>query len=292
MDHELHASRRTAVQTKKTCAFCGVPSRLTEEHIFGDWLRKLGYNGEGLREIGDPPIVQRGGPFTKKVKIVCASCNNGWMSRLEQDTKPLLIRLFRSHGRSIPLETDAQLTLARWAFKTAVVCAYSDKSQLELIPKEHRREFYENDEPPRHVGVRMGMSTVPPLDPSKGEHVAAYSLTPIEGTPITDDSTINFSLYRITICLLNVVFCILGHMETIPMKEQIDNKFRSITMPIWPPQRPTMWWPPVGAWRLLVDVPVDTWGLGQVAKVPVRTVRREGLVSPHLPVRGECIFRG
>ncbi|MBB5157426.1 hypothetical protein [Saccharopolyspora phatthalungensis] len=236
--------------------FCDAPGRLTQEHIFGDWLRKLGYNGVGLREIGDPPIVQRGGVFSKKLQIVCASCNNGWMSRLEQDAKPLLIHLFRSHGRSIPLEEDAQLTLARWAFKTAVVCAYADKNQqVEPFPKEHRREFYENDQPPNQAWIRIGMCEIP-SDPSKGEHLAAYLLEPSLGVLISGDSSTNIRMYRATIRLLNVVFCILGYVTTATtMKDQPSKEFRTITLPLWPAQRPTIWWPPVAAWRASVDVP-------------------------------------
>lgn len=54
---------------------------MTDEHVFGDWLRKSGFNGEGVREIipgdGTQPIVQKGGPFSKKLPIACRSCNTG-----------------------------------------------------------------------------------------------------------------------------------------------------------------------------------------------------------------------
>ncbi|CAM4299790.1 hypothetical protein KIPE111705_46905 [Kibdelosporangium persicum] len=228
--------------------FCGAQGRLTDEHTFGDWLRKLGYSGAGLREIGDPPIVQNAGPFSHKLKIVCANCNNGWMSRLEQDAKPLLVHLFRAHGRLIPIEEDAQITLARWAYKTAVVCAYSDKNQVDAFPEEHRREFYETDQPPRQTWVRIGMMTVP-SDPLKGEHLAAYQFDSGVDTVTADEETsIDVPWYRTTIRLINVVFCVMGSVtDEIKMKEQPDKVFRTMTQPLWPVRRPTIWWPPIAS---------------------------------------------
>src|SRR5690348_221994 len=107
----------------RICLFCGAIGPLNEEHIYGDWLRNLGFAGEGVREIvpgdGSQPIIQRGGPFTKKLKIVCYPCNNQWMSSMETAAKPLLTAMFNAAGSSVELDEAAQLALARWAFKTA-----------------------------------------------------------------------------------------------------------------------------------------------------------------------------
>jgi hypothetical protein len=261
MGHRTRLPRRAVAATKKTCVFCGVPGRLTEEHVFPNWLRKCGYDGVGLQETND--VIQLRGVFSSKVKIVCASCNNGWMSRLEQEAKPLLIHLFKSFGRSIPLDEAAQLTLARWAFKTAVVCAYVDKKQVDLFPKAHRVEFYENDQPPRQAWVRIGAMGVP-SDPSKGEHIAAVEYTTNVETWTDGDRSFSFPVYRATIRLVTVVFCIMGYTSTeMKMKEAMDKDFRTITMPLWPVRRPTIWWPPPAvAWRAQMEVPtLRIWGL-------------------------------
>lgn len=70
-----------------------------------------------------------------QVKRLCASCNNGWMSRLENDAKPVLKSIL--DDKSKDLYASAQLTIARWAVKTAMV--------LEAIDSK-RPWFYSEDE--------------------------------------------------------------------------------------------------------------------------------------------------
>jgi hypothetical protein len=72
----------------RACIFCGAEGRLTGEHVFGDWLSRIGLVSEpvghaagplnrNLRDLGVTP------PFQRTVRDVCAQCNNGWLSRLE-----------------------------------------------------------------------------------------------------------------------------------------------------------------------------------------------------------------
>ena len=95
--------RRQALR-RRTCLFCASSAPLNGEHIFGDWLQNLGYTGEGVREIargdGSEPIIQRGGPFSKKLKVVCYLCNNEWMSGMETAAQPVLtaMRLCSTHA--------------------------------------------------------------------------------------------------------------------------------------------------------------------------------------------------
>jgi hypothetical protein len=51
--------------------------------------------------------------------MVCASCNHGWMARLEADAKPILLSM--AAGDPVSLGPEAQRVLAAWALKTAVV---------------------------------------------------------------------------------------------------------------------------------------------------------------------------
>jgi hypothetical protein len=84
MSHKRPPRRQAT--SPSTCLFCAT-GPLNGEHIFGDWLRNLGFTGEGVREIvpgdGSQPIIQRGGLFSKELKVVCYGCNNQWMSGME-----------------------------------------------------------------------------------------------------------------------------------------------------------------------------------------------------------------
>src|SRR5688572_1073913 len=89
-----------------TCAFCGRnDSPLTREHVFADWI---------AREFPGPdfttfyPETGQKGYFSKNrfhmvIRKVCERCNNGWMSRLEGETKPILLPLMRANRTTVSL---------------------------------------------------------------------------------------------------------------------------------------------------------------------------------------------
>ena len=60
--------------------------------------------------------LQKGGPFSKKLKIACRQCNGVWMSGMETSAKPLLVEMFQRDR--VELNEAAQRDLARWAFRT------------------------------------------------------------------------------------------------------------------------------------------------------------------------------
>lgn len=248
--------RRQPGIPKKTCLFCGSADRLTDEHIYGKWLRKLGYAGEGVREIipgdGGQPIIQRGGPFSKTLKIVCRPCNNEWMKGMEENVKPLLIAMFNSRGSSVRLDEAAQLVLARWAFKTAAVA--SQINYRDPFPIEHRREFHQTDQPPLHTQIRIGAASIPTLP--QGEHLAASWFEPRIATITRAGQSTSIPFYRATFRLITVVFDILGYVAPVDMLN-VDptDDFKKLMLPIWPAEHPTIWWPPVTSLDAIGGVP-------------------------------------
>ena len=82
------------------------------------------------------PIIQQGGAFSKTLKIVCADCNNVWMSAMEDDAKPVLLSMFQAAatGKQTMLDSSAQLALARWAFKTAAVMTQLSARTARTFP--------------------------------------------------------------------------------------------------------------------------------------------------------------
>lgn len=108
----------------KTCVFCGKNEKLTREHVFGDWISRIGVavpecrNGAGplnrsLRDLG------RGRPWSLNVRDVCGDCNNGWMSRLESVGRRVLTPLIFGTAGTICREDAA--ALAVWTHKTSLV---------------------------------------------------------------------------------------------------------------------------------------------------------------------------
>jgi hypothetical protein len=81
------------MESNRSCAFCGSAASLTGEHIWSDWLsrllgkRKVRYNWtEADGTVKEYRLVG----LNAKVNIVCETCNNGWMSDLENAVKPIV----------------------------------------------------------------------------------------------------------------------------------------------------------------------------------------------------------
>lgn len=97
------------------CLFCdNLPG--SREHLWPAWIHRR-------RDFG-PLKMQRGTSAEiivdpeQKVRTVCGTCNNGWMSKLEQENIPLIGSMFQDI--SIPLDTEQQLSIAIWTLKTAM----------------------------------------------------------------------------------------------------------------------------------------------------------------------------
>src|SRR5438876_11046248 len=88
-------------QERRPCVFCGRLVPLTREHLWskqlGEILPDIGPGEHIFGLTGDPDawFIQHRPPFSRAVKIVCADCNNGWMSRLEKRARPLLEPMIR-----------------------------------------------------------------------------------------------------------------------------------------------------------------------------------------------------
>jgi hypothetical protein len=112
----------------RVCLFCGRTLRLSNEHIIPQWLM----DHLGIRDTTISPTVTetasarivnlRRHPVRAFVAgTVCGTCNNGWMSRLEADVKPILIPLIDDPRRMEALGLHERTTIARWTVKTAAV---------------------------------------------------------------------------------------------------------------------------------------------------------------------------
>lgn len=107
-----------------SCAFCGSSEEMTGEHVFGAWLGRLGLPQEpSLHRAGplnrSPRDMGVTRPFKSTVRDICASCNNGWMSRLEAAAARALPPLILD-GRGAVEPSDGAL-VAAWVQKTALV---------------------------------------------------------------------------------------------------------------------------------------------------------------------------
>lgn len=277
--------RRQVERGPRECLFCGKVGGLTEEHVFGDWLQKIGYTGPGLRELiedADPEnrVLQPGHPFNKKLRIVCEDCNGVWMSGMETAAKSLLIDMFKSSGK-VRLDENDQLVLARWAFKTVAVL--TQLGTTKTFPFALCREFRATDHPSAYSQIWIGSAAV--NETPLGQQLAESSYVPrmadltfsrpssesaAHSTRRRREQTVRVFCYSARFRLINVVFDIFGHVPTngLGVHADLSPDLRRALLPIWPSEQSTIWWPPV----VSLDTIGGVQGLSSVPLVGIPTI--------------------
>ncbi len=117
------------------CIFCGVSltesslnqhDSRTKEHVYARWFRDYVVNDKIKMFTSDGTTAT----FHQQKELekfwnrsVCASCNNGWMSRLEVAVDPIINKLATGTDFN-QLSPEEVETLARWSGKTAIVLGY------------------------------------------------------------------------------------------------------------------------------------------------------------------------
>lgn len=76
---------------------------------------------------------------------VCASCNNGWMNRLEIATRPYLYPLIRGESELRQLNQKQMHELACWYLKTSVALSNSIGNDRFIMPQAHCMELYSHE---------------------------------------------------------------------------------------------------------------------------------------------------
>lgn len=102
------------------CAICQRDDRpLTREHVFARWLtQRLGSAGA-----------------RRALATVCADCNAGWMSTVEQAFR----RAVFARPRTGPIPAPDRTTIARWSAKTALLLG--DANGAMLVEPARRAVF-------------------------------------------------------------------------------------------------------------------------------------------------------
>lgn len=165
----------------RACVFCGSTTTLTAEHVFASWIGGLGLIEGNASTVSGflnemPRVLPPTPAFSQRVKMVCASCNNGWMSELENNARRILQPLIL--GTSTSIAPADRALAALWAFKTALVSLLMstapDREAGYGVPPEEYELLYESratQEPltdtqvwiSRYEGEREGAADVTPV---------------------------------------------------------------------------------------------------------------------------------
>ncbi|MBL4831067.1 MAG: hypothetical protein JKY55_14425 [Aliivibrio sp.] len=144
------------------CIFCE-QSGLTKEHFWPDWLGKQIGKNESAKYIegsiqatpklddADEKINTRSGSVaTKKFRVVCGTCNSGWMSALEEKVKPILQNAITPCDMML---NEQQLHLfSKWITMKTMLAEHT-KLNTSSIPKEDLQRFREKQTIPAYFKI-------------------------------------------------------------------------------------------------------------------------------------------
>lgn len=149
----------------KKCIFCS-NTGMTKEHFWPDWMRQhIGvsesdtYKRSILTSDSKKPVklkkesLKPGNLLSLKIRVVCAGCNNGWMSELENDMKPFLLSAIE--GKDAELQDTDIEKLARWIVMKVIVLEHSEEG-TQVTPKDERIKLRESLEIPKYFRVYLG----------------------------------------------------------------------------------------------------------------------------------------
>lgn len=229
------------------CLFCKEEKKLTAEHVFPDWMKEIIPKDKYVinQITGLNKKWWSSKPFEHTVKAVCRDCNNGWMSKLEADSKPIIKDLFRLH--KFNLTKEKQNILAFWVQKTTLIGCYSLPNSIKVSPEVYD-ELYANKRPVRIilVNITWRLPQYGNDEPLGSFYIAQQSTVDVK-QEISEQLKAQINkggyIWKALIAIGPLVFVIVGHN----MKVRLEVGFnRQIYTPINPYEKDINWpteWP-------------------------------------------------
>jgi hypothetical protein len=223
-------------QERKHCLFCENYAN-SKEDTLPLWLLKIiGKNDDMIKAIHGLPIKIQKGSAVLRIRTVCETCNNGWMSKLEEDTIPVLRPLLLD--LSIPRSSEEQILLATWAMKTGMVLD-SIYKHVHFYQKDERQNLRENRTIPPGTVIWIGRFF------GNGKHagLADFSLDVMPDLKVAKGCVITFILGHVIFQILSVR-CRADYKEQKINATYRSGRWNELLTKIWPNTGSQITWPP------------------------------------------------
>lgn len=233
------------------CIFCASSGNLSKEHLFPDWLKELfprdknathsfgtidPYQGLITREPKIAQVPKQGHIGSRKLRIVCKSCNETWLSRLEEEVMPFLTHMII--GKNVGLTPATQKVLARWASKTVMVAERS-RPRDDGISQTERTWLMDNETPPENWLVWIAGYN----GTAWRELGLCQQRGALQETPVRCAGTQRFYCAATTFAIGEVLFLVVNSSWN-----GIFDAFRNVDgnglFRMWPPIERSIVWPP------------------------------------------------
>lgn len=235
----------------RACIFCGEQATSKEDAWPPRWLTRWLTKRFLTSELAHVEAERKGVSLAKwrassaniRVGCVCAACNNGWMSRLEETARQIVEPLFESlfEQQRQAIDSRSLPTLAAWSVKTAMVLesltpdlppfySTSDRTQLRLTHKI-----------PQRTCVWLAACAEQKTIYAAAKHLAGGDRSPgLHGLA----TTMAFGPMAIQVLAFRVPAAIPA--DTKVTFELREGPWDEVLVPVWPVQGSPMWPPRQG----------------------------------------------
>jgi hypothetical protein len=261
-----------APKQSRKCIFCA-RGNLSKEHVWPAWaaehLPDAVARDETLEIVaGSDAQTQtnsrQGSLKHKKLRVVCASCNNGWMSVIESDAKRVVMPMML--GQGLFLDESAQRLLACWVALKVIVVDQSPPGAAVISPEE-RKAFMEQGAMPERLHIELASCGEAPWDTAMAKRTG--NLFPMEKRPsdlIAAAGRKNIQTTTFGIGKL-VVHSIARAADAVNLAEMVA--FSKPLIKLWPLTGNAIIWPPK---------PLAAWEVNNVA-LRMDTLTKSGKVN-------------
>lgn len=234
--------------SKRVCAFCPQTANLTGEHLFAEWIDKLLTKSTSHYVFADRDPTDRSvrrfsaRHLNRTFKCVCADCNNGWMSDIDNEARNTLkdVILYRA---PVSFLASGIESIARFTFKNALVADYIHHKPF--FSPHQRWQFKQSLELPLGTYAWMG-GVVTERRKRHGIYKTSYGEPPA-------DARDGIKLYVFTWSAESLLLQMVAARWTNPLNfasggwPQLsqDAQCNSVMRPFWPiPLTRHVTWPP------------------------------------------------
>ena len=161
---------------------------MSKEHFWPEWSAPMlprtknpSYHEGKITITRKSTIVDRklqkrqGSVATKKIRVVCEDCNNGWMNNVETNARPILELLIA--GNPTTLNQDQQRVLTERIIMKVMVAEHNIPEDA-VIPRVDKETFRTDKIIPPCISVWIGKHNVSGWHTGFYKHAATLSLKP------------------------------------------------------------------------------------------------------------------
>jgi hypothetical protein len=236
-------SRKTAGK----CIFCGA-GNLSKEHFWPEWASALLPNYRinqhveklltftEVNRLKEHPKTRTkpGHAWTKKVRVVCERCNNGWMNAVETAARPYLVLLISSTPHT--MTPASALAVAQWITLKIMVGEHNQSGDAVTLP-EDRAKFRSNLQVPPNFRIWIARCGVGGWETTYFRHAATVSATP-GVRPEHRHKNIHSVTFGIGDMLVHAL-----HTTAVDVELDLSFSQPGVVIPLFPTAE-TVTWPP------------------------------------------------